>query len=147
MKTHARNLLFASLVYLGVFIGIVLVSMLMGIGVDVFSDEGPDTLIFIGSVFFTFLASHLVYLGFYLSQRLKVRNDPNIGFLGLMPRIIWGIIAAALSCGVLFLCLRWTADGGEEISILLANISLAGVIAGLTLAVDLVSFILFKPRV
>jgi uncharacterized membrane protein len=150
MKTYARNLLFASLLYVIAFIAIVLISMLSDIGISLFMDEetvNPDTIIFIASVFFAFLASYAAYLAFYLIQRSKARNDPNARYLGVLPRVVGAIIAIVLSFAVVFLCLNWTSDYGEIISILYANYTLIGVIMGVAAAVDFVSFILFKPRV
>lgn len=150
MKTHIRNLVFASLIYFAAFIGVVIVSMVSDIGISFYLDEemlNPDTMIFIASVFFTFLVSFAVYLAFYLIQRNKAKNDPNARYLGLFPRILGAAIAGALSFGVLFLCVGWTSDYGEEISILYANTTLLGIIIGVAVIVDFVNFIVFKPRV
>jgi hypothetical protein len=150
MKTHTRNLIFASLVYVAVFIGVVVISMVSDMGISFFLDEetvNPDTIIFIETVFFTYLASFAAYLVFYLIQRSKAKNDPNAKYLGIFPRILGAVIASAVSFGVVFLCLRWTSDYGDEISILYANTSLLGVIIGVAVAANFVNFIVFKPRV
>jgi ABC-type cobalt transport system substrate-binding protein len=150
MKKHSLNLLIVSLIYLVVFIAVVVVSMISDIGIMFYNDSeevDPDTMIFIASVFFTVLASYVVYLAFFLIQRNKLKNDPNAKFLGLGPRIVGAIVAVAVSFGVLFLCTNWTSDYGEIESILFINFTLLAVIEGITAVTDFVNFIVFKPRV
>jgi ABC-type cobalt transport system substrate-binding protein len=150
MKTHTRNLIIASLVYLAVFIGLVVISLVSDIGISFFLDDdmlNPDTMIFIASVFFTCLASFAAYFVFYLIQRNKAKNDPNARFLGFFPRIVGAFIASALSCGVGIFCLFWTSDYGDVISILYANTSLLAAIIVVVAVANFVNFIVFKPRV
>lgn len=150
MKKHTKNLLFAGLLYFVAFVVVVIISMVSDIGVSFFLDEemmDPDTMIFIATVFFTFLVSFAAYFVFYLIQRNKAKNDPNAKFLGILPRIVGAIIASALSFFVVVLCLNWTSDYGEAISILHANTTLLGLIIGVVVVVDFVNFIVFKPRV
>ncbi|MDR0567843.1 MAG: hypothetical protein LBG87_01370 [Spirochaetaceae bacterium] len=149
MKTHVRNGIFASLAYIAVFICVVTVAMVSDIGVSFFIDEetNPDTIIFIASVFFTYLASFAVYCGFYLFQRNEAKNNRDAKFLGLFPRILGAVIACAVSCGVVFFCLPWTSDYGEDISILYANTTLLGIIISVAVAVNFAVFIVLKPRV
>ncbi|MDR0558016.1 MAG: hypothetical protein LBG43_09185 [Treponema sp.] len=149
MKRHTKNLLFASLLYLPAFIAIILISMVSDLGIALFLDEetiNPDTVIFIATVFFTLAASYAAYFVFYLMQRKIANEDINAKSLRLFPRIIGATVASAVSAVVLFICLSWISDNGEEISILSMNYTLLGVIFAVTLAVNFVSFICFKPR-
>lgn len=151
MKTHVKNLLLASLVYLAAFIGVVIAAMVSDIGIFLFDEEiqdlDPDTVIFIASVFFIFLASFAAYFVFYLIQRNKAKNDPNAQYLRLFPRIVGAIIACALSLVVAFLCLGWISFDGGISSILYENTTLFGIIIGVVVIVNFVNFIVFKPRV
>jgi heme/copper-type cytochrome/quinol oxidase subunit 3 len=150
MKTYTKNLLFAGLLYFVAFVVVVIVSMVSDIGISFYLDDemmDPDTIIFIMSVFFTFLISFGAYFVFYLLQRHKAKNDPHAKFLGMLPRIVGAFIACAFSLLVVFLCLNWTSDEGDVISILYANTTLLGLIIGVVAVVDFVSFIIFKPRV
>jgi hypothetical protein len=149
MKVHTRNLLLALLVYVAAFLGIVLVSMLSDIGISLYLDEetlDPDTMIFILTVLFTMLVSFAVYLGFYFKERHTANHDTRVQYLGLFPRLAAALIASVLSALVLFLCVNWLSDEGQDISILAANYTLLGIILGVTIVVDFVNFIVFKPR-
>ncbi|MDR2793481.1 MAG: hypothetical protein LBB61_07435 [Treponema sp.] len=151
MKEHSRNLIFAGLLYLVAFIGVVIVSMLGDIGLMFTDDDGlinpsSDTWIFVLTTFFIITASLAVYLIYFFMQRGIAKNPNTKTYLGIFTRIIGTAIASAVSAAVLFLCLNWIADDGEEISILMANTTAAGVILGLIVVINFVSFILFKPR-
>ncbi|MDR0786209.1 MAG: hypothetical protein LBE74_10100 [Treponema sp.] len=149
MKKHTKNLLFASLLYLAAFIAIILVSMISDLGIALFLDEetiDPDTVIFITTVFFTLFVSYATYFIFYLIQRKSANEDVNAKSLRLFPRIIGAVVASVVSAVVLFICLSWISDSGEEISILSMNYTLTGVIFAVILAVNSISFIRFKPR-
>ncbi|MDR2786612.1 MAG: hypothetical protein LBB83_11950 [Treponema sp.] len=145
MKTHIRNLLIASATYVTLFLGITIFSMISGI---IYLDEyNPDVMIYIGSVFFTALASWASYLTFYLIQRKVANEDVNAKFLGLGPRIIGGLAASAVAALVLLLlCFFWISDYGDVESILRTYIDVAGVILGLFVVVNFVDFIVLKPR-
>jgi len=150
MKTHTRNLILASVIYLAAFIVAVIIAMVGDFGAYLFDDYmelDPDTTILIASVFLVFLASFAAYLAFYLIQRNKVKTDPNAPFLGLFPRIIGAFLACALSIGIGVACLFWTTNYGDIVSILYANTTLFGIIIGMVVVVNFVNFILFKPRV
>jgi hypothetical protein len=150
MKAHTRNLLFASLVYVVAFLGIVFVSMFSDIGISLYLDEetlDPDTMIFVLTVLFTMLVSFAVYLAWYFMQRHTANHDPGVRYLGILPRIVAALIASVLSVVVLFLCVNWLSDMGEDISILGANYTLLGAILGVTIVVGFVNFIVFRPRV
>jgi hypothetical protein len=150
MKKYTKNLLFAGLLYFAAFIGVVIVSMVSDIGISFFLDEemmNPDTMIFIATIFFTFLVSFAAYFVFYLIRRNAVKNDPNITYLRIFPRIVGAFIACALSVGVVILCLNWTSDYGDVISILYANTTLLGIIIGVVVVIDFVNFIVFKPSI
>ncbi|MDR0375488.1 MAG: hypothetical protein LBH85_07170 [Treponema sp.] len=150
MKKHTQNLLIASLVYAGVLFALMIIPMLLGIATfyDYDLEEvAPDTMIYMASVSLAVLVSYAVYLGYFLFQRNKVKNDPAIKFLGIFPRCLFAVIASALSTIVIFLCLGWISELGEEISILEADTALAGIVLGVALAANFVCFIVFKPRV
>jgi len=151
MKTHTKNLIFASMVYLVTFFIVVIAAMASGVGIQLYSEYeeelDPDTMIFIASVFFIILASFAVYLVYFIIQRHKVKNDPNLIFLGLFPRIIGAFIGCILSFAVAFICLSWTSEYGEIYSILYANTALFGIIFAVVSVVNFVNFIIFKPRV
>jgi hypothetical protein len=149
MKTHTKNLLFALLVYVVAFLGIVLVSLLGDFGISLYLDEeelDPDTMILVLTVLFTMLVSCAAYLAWYFMQRHTANHDPGVRYLGIVPRIVAALIASVASAVVLFLCANWLSDAGEDISILGANPTLLGAILGVAIVVDFVNFIVFKPR-
>jgi hypothetical protein len=152
MKKHTWNMLIASLVYVAVLFALILIPMLnedMGITFYDYDLEEvvPDTMIYMFSVSLTVLASYAVYLGYFLLQRRKVKNDPAIKFLGIFPRCIVAVLASVLSAIVVFLSLGWISELGEELSILEANNALTGIILSFTIVANFVCFIVFKPRV
>jgi len=151
MKTHTKNLILASAVYLAAFIVVVIVAITGDFGAYLFDDYQEfeqDTLILIVSVFLIFLASFAAYLAFYLIQRNKAKNDPHAKYLGLFPRIMGAIIACGLSFAVAVICMRWTTLEGGNTSILSDNAETLFVfIVGAVVVVDFVNFIVFKPRV
>jgi hypothetical protein len=123
--------------------------MMSDLGIALFLDEeaiNPDTVIFIATVFFTLTASYAAYFVFYLMQRKIANEDIHAKSLRIFPRIIGAVIASVVSAVILFVCLSWVSDSGEEISILSMNYTLLGVIFAVALAVNFVSFIWFKPR-
>jgi hypothetical protein len=99
------------------------------------------------SVSLTVLVSYVVYLGYFLFQRHKVKNDPAIKFLGVFPRCLFAALASVLSAVLIFLTLGWISELGEELSILEANTALTGIILGVTVVANFVCFIVFKPRI
>jgi hypothetical protein len=145
MKTHARNLLFASAVYVAALIITIVIALAMDVGVF-YDGFDPDTVMFVLSVFFMTLASWAVYFGFYLMQRHIADHDINAKFIGIVPRIIGGLLASLVSAGILFACFYLVSEEGEPESILAMNVTLAGVIIGLFTVVNFVNFIVFKPR-
>jgi hypothetical protein len=152
MKRHTQNLLIASLVYVAVLFALTLIPMLNeDIGITFYDydleEVVPDTLIYVISVSLTVLVSYAVYLGYFLFQRHKVKNDPAIKYLGVFPRCVVAVIASVLSAVVIFLSLGWITELGEELSILEANSALTGVILGVTIAANFACFIVCKPRV
>ncbi|GHU45019.1 hypothetical protein FACS1894190_16960 [Spirochaetia bacterium] len=150
MKKRSLNLLIVGVIYLVALVGVVVVSWASGIGVVFLDDYGeadPDTLIFLASVFFAFVVSFIVYLVYTLVQWHKADTDNNIKFLGVGVRILNAFLALVLSVAVLFLCVYfWVSDSGEEISLLMGNLTIAVVIVVLITVVNFVSFLIFKPR-
>jgi len=148
MKTHLRSLLYASLVWWVPFLLIAIVAMLGGIGYDLYTDGGdvnPDVLIFIASTFFIVLASYAVYIIYFFFERKKA-GEVSTKNLQFLPRVLLGLLAIVISGVVLFLCINWISDSGDDISILADNTALAGTIIGITAVIDMVNFIVFKPR-
>jgi hypothetical protein len=71
----------------------------------------------------------------------------NAQYLGFGLRILWGLGASAMAATVLLiLCFFWISDYGDAESILRTYIDVAGVILGLFTAINLVGFIVLKPR-
>jgi hypothetical protein len=146
MKTHTRNLLIASGIYIALFLGITLFSMIGGV-IYFDGEYNPDVMIYIGSVFFTALVSWASYLIFFFIQRKIANEAVNAKFLGLSTRIAGGLAASAAAALVLLLlCFFWVSDYGDVESILRSYISVAGVILGLFIVVNFVDFIVLKPR-
>jgi hypothetical protein len=146
MKVYTRNLLIASGIDVGAFIVVVVIALLMDVGVSLTGDGGPDSGIFIATVALTALVSWLVYGVFYALERHVANNDVNARFLGLAPRIITALIAVVLVALVLFLCMNWVSDDGEEQSILALNQALLGVVLAVFVAVSIANALVLKPR-
>jgi hypothetical protein len=145
MKIHTRNLLIASAACVAAFLGITIFSMISGI--IYFDEYNPDVMIYIGSVFFTALASWASYLAFYLIQRKTANEDVNAKFLGLGPRVAGGLAASAIAAAVLLLlCFFWISDYGDVESLLRTYIDVAGLILGIFVVINFVNFIVLKPR-
>jgi hypothetical protein len=145
VKTHARNLLIASVVYVAALIISIVIALAADVGIF-YDGFDPDTAMFVLSIFFIMLASWAVYFVFYLIQRRIADHDINAKFIKMVPRIIGGLLASLAAAIVLFACFYLVSEEGSEESILALNVTLAGITAGLFVVTNFVNFIVFKPR-
>jgi hypothetical protein len=145
MKTHTRNLLVVSAIYVASLIIAMIIALVMDVGLF-YDGFDPDTVMFVLSVFFITFASWAVYFVFYLIQRRIADHDINAKFIGMAPRIIGGLLASLVAAVVLFACFFLVSEDGSEESLLAMNVTLAGAIIGIFTVVNFVNFIVFKPR-